>query len=246
MTPLIAEAVIEIRGGGILRCKSYLSVVCCMLVLAASCFAASDSSATKPCRDSVDSYVGYKLSDVRLVTPLAIKTPLSFLFGSQKKFEDEFAAVLAELSLKKGDSFDRAAHNAAIAFLHGRYEEAVVSPGERIRIAFVTFRFENCDDGIRLARGLKDVAVRDPVYRTSAELTAQLRDILEKTQQGRLTPPEVTKQGIELYAICDKKQSTSEVPGKREVREEILNERFAQQGKNYLKELRAGAMIEYR
>ena len=149
MTPLIAKAVIEFRGGGILRCKRYLSAVCCVLMLAASCFAAGDSAATKPCRDSVDSYVGYKLSDVRLVTPLAIKTPLSFLFGSQKKFEEEFAAVLAELSLKKGDSFDRAAHNAAIAFLHGRYEEAVVSPGERIRIAFVTFRFENCDDDAR-------------------------------------------------------------------------------------------------
>ena len=144
---LIAEAMIKIRGGEILRgCKRYLPAVGCVLMLAASCFAASLNSAPGPCRDSVDSYVGYKLSDVRLVTPLAIKTPLSFLFGSQKKFENEFAAVLAALSLKKGDLFDREAHNAAIAFLHGRYEEAVVSPGERIRIAFVTFRFENCDD----------------------------------------------------------------------------------------------------
>src|SRR6185436_18932849 len=87
--------------------------------------------------------------DVRLVTPLAIKTPLSFLFGSQKKFEDEFAAVLAQLSLKKGDPFDRAAHNAAMQLLFERYQEAVVSPGERIRVAFVTFRFENCDDAAR-------------------------------------------------------------------------------------------------
>lgn len=140
----------EIQGWGILRgCKRYLLAVCCVLMLAASCFAAGDSSAAKPCRDSVDSYVGYKLSDVRLVTPLSIKTPLSFLFGSQKKFEDEFAAALAQLSLKKGDVFDRAAHNAAIQFLHNHYEEAVVTPGERIRIAFVTFRLENCDDAAR-------------------------------------------------------------------------------------------------
>jgi peptidyl-prolyl cis-trans isomerase SurA len=107
-------------------------------------------------------------------------------------------------------------------------------------------RFQNCEEGIKLARALKDVAVRDPVYRTSADLTAQLREILEKTQEGRLTPPEQTRQGIELYAVCAKKQSTSEVPGKREVREEMMNERFAAQGKAYLKELRAGALIEYR
>src|SRR5687768_17981356 len=87
MTPLIAKAVIEFRGGGILRCKRYLSAVCCVLMLAASCFAAGDSAATKPCRDSVDSYVGYKLSDVRLVTPLAIKTPLSFLRSEEHTSE---------------------------------------------------------------------------------------------------------------------------------------------------------------
>ena len=107
-------------------------------------------------------------------------------------------------------------------------------------------RFQNCDEGIRLARGLKDVAVRDPVVRTSGDLSASLRDILEKTQEGRLTPPEVTRQGIELYAICRKRETTSELPGKREVRETMMNERFVAEGKAYLKELRAGAMIEYR
>jgi hypothetical protein len=150
MTPLVPEAGIENRGREILHgCKRCLLAASCVLMLVATCFATGDSSATKPCRDSVDSYIGYKLSDVRLVTPLAIKTPLSFLFGSQKKFEDEFAAVLAQLSLKKGDPFDRAAHNAAMQLLFERYQEAVVSPGERIRVAFVTFRFENCDDAAR-------------------------------------------------------------------------------------------------
>jgi len=100
MTPLVPESGFENRGREILRgCKRCLLAACCVLMLVATCFATGDSSTTKPCRDSVDSYVGYKLSDVRLVTPLAIKTPLSFLFGSQKKFEDEFAAVLAQLSL---------------------------------------------------------------------------------------------------------------------------------------------------
>ena len=107
-------------------------------------------------------------------------------------------------------------------------------------------RFQSCDEGITLARQLKDVAVRDPIFRTSAEFTAGLREILDKTAEGRLTPPEQTQQGIELYAICAKKQSTSEVPGKREVREELMNQRFVEQGKTYLKELRANAMIEYR
>jgi peptidyl-prolyl cis-trans isomerase SurA len=107
-------------------------------------------------------------------------------------------------------------------------------------------RFQNCDEGIRLARGLKDVAVRDPLIRTSADLTAQMREILDNTQEGRLTPPEQTQQGIELFALCRKRETASELPGKREVREEMMQEQFVAQGKRYLKELRAGAMIEYR
>jgi peptidyl-prolyl cis-trans isomerase SurA len=107
-------------------------------------------------------------------------------------------------------------------------------------------RFQNCDEGLRLARGLRDTAVRDTVIRTSGDLTAQLREILDNTPEGKLTSPEQTQQGIELYALCRKRQITSELPGKREVREKILQERFVEQGKRYLKELRAGAMIEYR
>jgi len=107
-------------------------------------------------------------------------------------------------------------------------------------------RFQNCDEGLRLARGLKDVAVRDPVIRTSGDLTAQLREVLENTPEGHLTSPETTGQGIELFALCNKREVNSELPGKRELREKILQGRFEEQSKSYLKELRAGAMIEYK
>jgi len=107
-------------------------------------------------------------------------------------------------------------------------------------------RFQNCDEGIRLARGLRDVAVRDQVIKTSGELTAALREILDNTQEGRLTAPEVTSQGVEVFALCGKRTTTSDLPGKREVRDKILNDRFVDQGKKYLKELRTTAMIEYR
>jgi hypothetical protein len=150
MTQLFAEAVIETRRWRIpRRVKQSLLAVSCLLLLAASSFAAGDSPATPPCRDSVDSYAGYKLTDVRIVTPLAIKTPLSFLFGSQQKYEEEFDAFLAQMPLKKGDAFDRAKHKLIMEALFDRYSEAVVSPGERIRVAFTTFRFENCDDVAR-------------------------------------------------------------------------------------------------
>lgn len=108
-------------------------------------------------------------------------------------------------------------------------------------------RFDNCQTGIRLARALRDVAVRAPVTRSSADLVPALRDILEKTEVGRLTAPEPTKQGIEVFAVCAKREaSADDTLGKRQVRQEIFSSQFDVYSKRFLKELRSQAMIEYR
>jgi peptidyl-prolyl cis-trans isomerase SurA len=108
-------------------------------------------------------------------------------------------------------------------------------------------RFQDCNDGVRYARTLRDVAVRGTTVRSSADLAPALREILDKTEIGRLTAPETTTNGIELYAVCRKEKSSAEnSPDKRKVREAMFNERFAAKGKAYLKELRSQAMIEHR
>ena len=45
-------------------------------------------------------------------------------------------------------------------------------------------------------------AIRDQVVKTSADLSEPLRELLDKTPIGKLTPPEITKQGIEMVAPC--------------------------------------------
>jgi peptidyl-prolyl cis-trans isomerase SurA len=107
-------------------------------------------------------------------------------------------------------------------------------------------RFQDCGTGVPFARALRDVAVREPIRRNSADLSPQLRESLNKIEIGRLTPPEVTSTGVEMFAVCERKETASETPGKRQVRDEMFSERFQAQGLSYLKELRAGAMIEYR
>ena len=108
-------------------------------------------------------------------------------------------------------------------------------------------RFTNCEAGIRLARGLRDVAVRAPVTRSSADLPPALREILEKTEIGKLTAPESTSQGIEVYALCSKKESAGDnTLGKRKARDELFASQFETYSQRYIKELRSQAMIEYR
>jgi peptidyl-prolyl cis-trans isomerase SurA len=106
-------------------------------------------------------------------------------------------------------------------------------------------RFQSCDEGIAMARGMRYVAVRQQVVKNSADLPTALRDVLAKTEIGRLTAPESTAQGVEIYALCGKRQSEN-APAKKEARDEMYSEMFESLSKKFLKELRDQAMIEYR
>jgi len=107
-------------------------------------------------------------------------------------------------------------------------------------------RFTTCNEGLALARALRNVAVREPVHRSSGDLPPQLRELLDSMEVGRLTTPEVTAQGLQMFALCEKKQSNGESAAKKEVREEIFNKRFETEAKRYLEEIRKQAMIEYK
>jgi peptidyl-prolyl cis-trans isomerase SurA len=107
-------------------------------------------------------------------------------------------------------------------------------------------RFQNCGEGVTFARALSDVAVRDQVSKYSADLAQQLREILDHTAVGHLTPPEQTAEGVQMFAICDKKETKSDTPEMREVREQMIQQKFGVQAKRYLESLRRSAMIEYK
>jgi peptidyl-prolyl cis-trans isomerase SurA len=107
-------------------------------------------------------------------------------------------------------------------------------------------RVQTCDEANNLFKSMQNAAIRDIVTKTSADLPAVLRDVLDKTPIGHLTAPEVTKQGVEMVALCGRKPTTIDTPKKREVREKMFAEKFEKKSKAYLEEVRKAAMIEYR
>lgn len=106
-------------------------------------------------------------------------------------------------------------------------------------------RFLSCEQGIPIARAIRYVAVRQSVVKGSADLPPALRDVLAKTELGHLAPPDITREGVEIYALCGKKQSDN-APAKKEIRDQLMGEAFENLSKKFLKELREQAMIEYR
>jgi len=154
---------------------------------------------------------------------------------------------IAEAVEKKGGEGEAVAYDyrlRQILFFVAKGSPQGVYEGRIREAESLRGRFENCDSGIALARGLHNVAVRDPVRRSSADLPGNLRDILNSTPVGKLTKPETTAQGIAVWAVCEKSQNPTDTPQKRSARAELFNARFDAQSKKYLAELRKQAMIE--
>ena len=107
-------------------------------------------------------------------------------------------------------------------------------------------RFQSCEEGIALARALRDVAVREHDQASPPTCRWRCARCWTKDRVGRLTAPEITQQGVEVYAVCGKKQSRRTIAGQEKVRDEMFNETFQALSKKFLKELRSQAMIEYR
>ena len=107
-------------------------------------------------------------------------------------------------------------------------------------------RFKTCEEGLGFARGVRDAAIRDRVIKSSGDLTPELRKILDGIPIGQLSTPEVTRLGVEMFALCAKQESKSDTPGKRKARDTIYNERFKKTATRYLSQLRRAAMIERR
>lgn len=105
-------------------------------------------------------------------------------------------------------------------------------------------RFEGCEAGIRLARGLRDVAVKEPIVRSSADLPAKLRELLDGMTIGKLTPPDITSQGVEIFALCNRQEAKGDTGRERDARDRLFGERYTAQGKRFMQDLRRAAKIE--
>ena len=160
--------------------------------------------------------------------------------------KDVAAAVQASGSEEKqeGDAFEYkmqpivlvVPRGSAPAVVEGRQKEA-----ETLRN-----RVQSCAEANALFKSMPNAAIRDIVVKTSADIPPVLREVLDKTPIGHLTAPEITKQGVEMVALCGRQPTTIDTPKKKEIREKMYAEKYEAKSKWYLQEIRKAAMIEYR
>ena len=77
-------------------------------------------------------------------------------------------------------------------------------------------------------------------YIFSSEATGQFGPV----PLGGLTAPEVTRHGIEVFAICARNETKTDTPIRTKTREILMTKAFEKESKNYLRQLRRNALIE--
>jgi peptidyl-prolyl cis-trans isomerase SurA len=107
-------------------------------------------------------------------------------------------------------------------------------------------RVQSCDEANSTFKAMPNAAILDTVTKTSADIPQALRDLLDKTPIGHLTPPEVTRKGVELVALCARKPTKIDTPKMREIRDKMFADKYVAKSNAYLQEVRKGSMIEYR
>lgn len=167
------------------------------------------------------------------------------------KFKSSLTIGEKEVAVKLGDNKgDTAVYDYSlrpILFLVPRGAAPGAFEARKKEAEGLRARFTSCNEGLRVAMTLPDVAVREQITRQSVDLQQQQRDVLNATPVGHLTPPDITANGVEVFAVCQKKAAVgADTPRERELRDTMYQERYNALSKKYLKELRSQALIEIR
>jgi peptidyl-prolyl cis-trans isomerase SurA len=94
-----------------------------------------------------------------------------------------------------------------------------------------------------MVSNLPDAAIREPVTRSSGQLNDQLRQLLDKTPVGHLTPPSRTASGIEMIALCSRNASKDDSIVRKEISTRLLAAHLQSEANRRLADLRSHAVI---
>jgi peptidyl-prolyl cis-trans isomerase SurA len=105
-------------------------------------------------------------------------------------------------------------------------------------------RVSSCQQVPDLAREYTEIVVKEPIRRVSSDLAPALQKLLESLPDGRMTPPEVTTNGIEVVAICERREVPADISSNRELRNELLGQRLQAYEKRIIDKMRQTSIIQ--
>lgn len=107
-------------------------------------------------------------------------------------------------------------------------------------------RFAGCEGSLQQAKNLKGVVVKDLGRRDSSQLSGAQGDEIKGLEPGKTTRPLPGANGVELIAVCAKRDFQSNAAARTEVETQLKLAQAKEMGEEYLAKLRKTAIIKYR
>lgn len=222
-----------------------------------------------PAQAQVNRAYGQIARNVKLPSPKALDQILRQNGISPDSFKERVAAQMAwqEIVRSRTQQSVRASERQILDAVEDKGQDAVVTTEyDMQQIIFVLpanrkksdenrksrearnlrNRFKSCDEGVQLAKGISGVVVKSIGRRSFADLPAGIRKQISETDIGRTTPPIVTDSGVELIAVCDKREIQSDSELRLELTQELRRSQQSAVARRLLRNLRRFVTIEYR
>ncbi|MEM7620359.1 MAG: SurA N-terminal domain-containing protein [Pseudomonadota bacterium] len=106
-------------------------------------------------------------------------------------------------------------------------------------------QFTSCEQIETLAKPI-GATVLSLGKRTTKQMPQTSRMMLQEAKTGEMTPPDITDNGIELYAVCNRREVKGDSKERKQIENELKSKEVAILKKRYMRDLRQDAFIEYR
>jgi peptidyl-prolyl cis-trans isomerase SurA len=107
-------------------------------------------------------------------------------------------------------------------------------------------QINGCDGLAAATASMKEAVVKNVGHRTDAELPENFSSLIAETPVGKLTKPIETTNGLEMLAICDRKERESDFSIRTKVEGDLRQKQGELLTRQYMQELRRFAVIEYK
>ncbi len=163
--------------------------------------------------------------------------------SQQKSTQDIFSKIHAQGGKKP--STTEYTLQQVIFVVPNKKRRSMMSKRRRQAKAFRN-RFENCDNTIQFAKGLKDVTVRMLRRVMKPQLPPDWKKHIIETSQGKTTRVRDTHRGVEFIAVCKARIISDDRVAQLEFRTDQAKQGVSESEKKYLQQLKDRASIERR
>lgn len=150
--------------------------------------------------------------------------------------------LLDRRTLLTNDSSDARVHLAQVVVDEPQDDLAA----QRASLESAIDSAETCEALLKSAEPFASSLSGDLGTLSPSDLPADIRQAIEPLAAGQVSEPLPYERGLRVFMVCEREETTSQLPDRDDIRRDIANRRLELQARRYLRDLRRTAFVDFR